>query len=79
MIRVTVELESAISRDRDQRLAEVVIYNRGTGTHERGDYCVLSYRKGTKTVQREGTVENHPRLSQPVLTLLRKSLEAMGY
>jgi hypothetical protein len=79
MIRVKVELESAICRSRDKRIAEVLICNSGTGTALRGNYEAVALNMRSRHPQRFGCVDNHPRKSQHVLTLLRKSLEAMGY
>ncbi len=79
MIRVTVHLESAVSKDRDKPLAEIVIKNDGTGTEQRGNYFVGSMRRGTKNLQRTAVVKDHPRVSKHVLVLVRKALEEMGY
>lgn len=90
MLVVRVELHSAITGD-VTTLATALIDNVG-GTELRGDYRARAYAKGTwekfksgwdfvrkaKPI-RSGTVENHPRITAPVWSLVRKSLESMGY
>lgn len=86
MIVVKVELLSAVTGD-TTLLNSVVIDNQG-GTVKRRNYRCRSYRKrldpelaiiGRKPPLREGQVLDHPSDQVSVLTLLRKSLEAMGY
>lgn len=83
MIVVRVELHSAITGQVEE-LSRVVIDNIG-GTKSRGDYRVRAYRKGsalfplTKNVIREGAVNGHARLAEPVINLVAKALSAMGY
>lgn len=79
MIRVTVELDQYGLGKNIKKLAEVVIANDGKGTNTRGSYDVASLRRGTSIIQRAGRVENHPRLTEHVLTLVRKALESMRY
>jgi hypothetical protein len=86
VIVVKVELLSAVTGD-TTLLNSVVIDNQG-GTVKRRNYRCRSYRKHLQPVQavterrkalREGQVLDHPSEQVSVLTLLRKSLEAMGY
>jgi hypothetical protein len=67
-------------------LARVLISNDATGSATRGNYNVRVLRKPNKRrpfsilkVQRRARVENHPRKSKHVLTLVRKALEEAGY
>lgn len=90
MIVVRVELHSAID-GRTEDLGTLVIDNVG-GTRTRGDYRCRMYRKGdaervggarrliplAKPI-REGRVEGHARLAEPVHGLVAKALKEMGY
>lgn len=84
MIVVSVELDSAIHESRDRELARVLISNEG-GTDTHGNYKCVSLRGRSKeqldrhVVQRQATVENHPRAAEHVLNLVAKALTAMGY
>jgi hypothetical protein len=79
MIVVKVDLHSAITGKRSE-LARAHIYNDGTSDKPtRGHYEARFLRRGSARIQRMVRVENHPRLSAPVWTLLRKALEAAGY
>jgi hypothetical protein len=92
VIVVKVELHSAID-GRVENLGSVVIWNDGTGDRTTGNYKAVSLRKGADVYQslrryfrdnrkaavREGSVKGHKRLNRPVLELVRKALEDMGY
>ena len=74
MIRVTVELVSAIDGHREV-LGTAVIVNDGTSeTEKRGNYNAAFY--GKRSWQRRGLVENFPRKSRNVWHLIRRSLNA---
>ena len=61
------------------KLAEVLIDNR-SALADVSDYRVRIVGKhGRMLLNREGLVEGHRRLDEPVLTLLRKALVAAGY
>ena len=84
MIVVTVELHSAVTRKKSN-LSTIIIDNVG-GTKARGNYRVRAYRKGydpyknpLKGVVREGCVEGHARLAEPVNNLVYKALKSLGY
>lgn len=85
MIVVNVDLHSAVTGEVTS-LNRVVIANVSGAGHAR-DYQVRSFRKGTDPLKtglslrcnRIGLVEGHRAEAESVLTLLRKSLEAMGY
>jgi len=83
MIVVRVELHSAITGETTE-LSRVVIDNIG-GTKTKGNYQCRSYRKGSplhplgKNVTRKAEVIGHPRLADPVLTLVKKALDALRY
>lgn len=76
MIRVKVELDKFGLGTQIVPLAEVEISNDGTGSLGYGNYDVLCSSEGRQNAAR---VEDHPRLRESVLTLLRKALVASGY
>lgn len=79
MIVIRVELWSAVT-GKKTLLTRVNIINDGTGSDLHGRYLVESTHRGTEDkILRAAVVERHPRKSAPVLTLLRKALQAMGY
>ena len=88
MIVVKVELHSAIS-GQIMKIGEAVIYNDGTGTNAKGNYETRSFRApnyfkrergGTeKNVVRRARVERYDRVNAPVLELVSRALQAMGY
>lgn len=83
MIVIRVELWSAVTGEKTE-IARAHICNTG-GTLKHGDYQAETYRgRSARTlshlmVQRQGTVRNHPRLSQHVWNLVAKALKSMGY
>jgi len=87
MIVVKVELHSAIT-GHIINLGTAIIANVG-GSETLGNYKAQAYRKGTEIETlyqrrdikpiRNGSVENHKRLSEPVWNLVWKALGAMGY
>lgn len=83
MIVVKVELHSAITGQVTE-LARMVIDNIG-GTRTKGDYRCRAYRKGSplhplkRNIIREGQVDGHRRLAEPVWNLVAKALGKMGY
>jgi hypothetical protein len=94
MIVVRVELASGISRGRDRELGTVIIDNVGCSADGKvGDYRVRAYPKGAidkhagdprclvamAKPHREGTVNGHRRLAEPVNNLVAKALASMGY
>lgn len=85
MLVVKVEIHS-YRTGKINLLGLITIGNIG-GSEHRGDYDCKAYRKNaaypirtdsTKNI-REGSVENHPRLSKPVWNLVFKALKSMGY
>lgn len=90
MIVTTIELHSAID-GRTEELGTLVICNDGTGSGSKGNYDGRMYRKGDAERHgkrglwwkakptREARVEGHPRLAQPVQSLVAKMLKEMGY
>lgn len=74
MIRVTVELRSAIT-GRTTVLGTAEIVNDGTGTHTRGNYRARFYGKGGRFL-RESTVGNFPRKRLLAWDLLLSALSA---
>lgn len=86
MIVVRVELHSAIT-GAVSNIGFVIIHNVG-GSKTLGNYSCHSYKRGhdpvaanslAKNEIRNGIVQRHPRLREPVLSLVRKALEEMGY
>lgn len=86
MIVVKVELHSAID-GRVETLGTAIIDNVG-GSTTRGNYRVRAWPKGSldprrllmsRKPHREGAVNDHRRLAEPVWSLVRKALEAMRY
>lgn len=87
MIVVKIELHSAITHEQSN-LGTLVIDNIG-GTKTKGNYRCRMYRKSDKNIYRqvldgakpirECEIHNHPRLSNPVQSLVLKALKEMGY
>ena len=78
MIVVKIELWPFGFESRKREIGRMHISNEGTRTYEdpnRGDYKVEVMRRGTiDKVQRKGKVENYPRNSYPVWTLVQRAL-----
>ena len=82
MIKVTIELESAIT-GKTTKIGQMHIWNRGGGTADIGDYGVAVCRRGSfdvpfgqipKATTRTGEVLNYPRLSYNVWRLIARAL-----
>ena len=70
MIRVNMELESAIHPSRSRRLVEIVICNDGTGTSAIGHYdFTIKGRAGQ--VLKKGRIENWRRNDKSACALLQ--------
>lgn len=78
MIKVTVELVSAIDPSRSRLLGTAIIANDGAGSVTRGNYNAQFYG-GTGGSGKQGRVENYPRKAVSIWNLLRRSIEAAGY
>lgn len=79
MIRVTVELIPG-GLGEPQHLNTVTISNQtGVGRTRVADYRVRVFNKRRTATARGGVVTGHHRLTEPVLTLVRKALEEAGY
>lgn len=78
MIRVTVELISAISPARNRVLGVMHIANDGVTSREtdgkRGSYNFIIRGKRKDRVLREGRVEDYPRKSALIWVLLHRAL-----
>lgn len=72
MIKITVDLVSARSADRNRRLGYIAIANRGDGSDSKGNYTIAVSKDGRNV--REGEVLNFPRKSRSVFELLRRGL-----
>jgi len=82
MLRVTVTLDQFGLGEHLEELASVTIVNDGTRSQEtegaRGTYVARAYSK-TGACIRTATVEDWPRKSRPVLALVTRCLEELGY
>lgn len=85
MLKVTVELISAIDGHREE-LVQAIIYNDGTGNPISGNYIALlgNYKETVDPVSRDGTWKevvvlkhNRRRDANSVWSLLYKSLKAV--
>lgn len=79
MIRITVDLVSARGPQHNKRLGVMEICNDGSlsdgsGDSTRGNYYGRIYRKGGRSVIRQGNVENFPRRSYQVWRLILRML-----
>lgn len=80
MLVVKIELWPLGDEKRAQEIGRMLISNRGDHPNrpKRGNYRVRLLRKGSKTaVTREAAVEDYPRQSYPVWTLVSRALAAM--
>ncbi len=84
MLVVRVELHSAVTGAVTE-LARMDIVNTGGGTAQRGEYITQVFRGrdraalNKRKVQREGRVNNWPRLQLHVWNLVAVALRNMGY
>lgn len=79
MIRVTVELLSAIDASRSRVLGTMEIANDGTGTREVGDYNVTLHGEYTSPDGRRCRVVGFHRKRQSVWSLVGAALKQMGH
>jgi hypothetical protein len=86
MLVIPIQLHSAISGE-ITTIGTMVIDNIG-GTQVLGDYRCRMYRKSENNISslirdgkpiREGRVNGHARLKEPVQNLVLKALEALNY
>lgn len=78
MLIVKVELHSAVT-GKVTEIGRMLIDNIG-GTEALGDYRVRVLRRGTTNrVSREARVDQHPRLTAPVWSLVAKALHAARF
>lgn len=85
MIKVTIELESAIT-GKTTKIGQMHIWNEGdSGSAERGNYQVAVCKRGLfdipfgqrpRRVTRNGEVLNYPRLSYNVWRLIMRALKS---
>lgn len=76
MIKVTVELKSAISKHRDKVLGVAYICNDNTGTVSRGNYGG-SFSNEKRKVAKHVSIKDFPRKSQNHWELLRRCLNEL--
>ena len=83
MIVVRVELHSAITGKKSE-LARMIVDNIG-GTRQSGNYRCRALRGRSsdaldrREVQREGRVNDYPRLQLHIWNLIARALSSMGY
>lgn len=79
MIKITVELHSAIS-GKITKLGEMDIYNTGEKAGHINDYAGRVLRKPDyKIITRTGMVVNHDKINKTIWHLIAKMLKNMGY
>ena len=80
MIKITVELISAIDPKRNKTLGVMEIANDGTGDHDKSSYNGRIYRAPTfKHLTCTGRVEDYSRNRNVVWVLIARMLTNMGY
>lgn len=79
MIRVTIELISAVDPSKDRVLGRMIIKNDGTGTQEVGNYTAELHAEYTPTLGRSGAVRNFNRRQQSVWSLVGAFLKLWGH
>ena len=79
MIRITVDLVSAVHPSRSRRLGVAEITNDGTGAPVGRCHYDAVFRGPNGGAGRRGHVENYPRNSVSVWNLIRRALENAGY
>lgn len=78
MIRVTIELVPYGIEERAERLAEVKIWNDGTGGDTRGNYKATLSKSGSfNTLWKKTDIKNFPRLRKNVYHLLYQVLDSI--
>lgn len=80
MILIKIELISAVSASRSRELGRMYISNDGTLlSAERGNYEVRLMRKGTTDVVQKATrVEDYPKKSAVIWSLVARALKNLG-
>lgn len=79
MIRVTVELISAVDESRSRKLAVLDIANDGTGDALTGNYEATLYAEYTGKAGRKGKVTGFKRQNQSVMSLVGAFLKLFGH
>lgn len=82
MLKVTVELQpwwGSEDGSNDKTLAEMTIYNDGTGNAGSGNYVAIAHDMRNGKIKRASTVQNYPRLNKDVWNLVAEALEGMEY
>lgn len=79
MIRVTIELLSAVDAQRNRTLGTLEIANDGTGSKELGNYDATLHAEYTPPEGRKARVINFRRQKQSVWTLVGAVLKRCGH
>ncbi len=79
MIRVTVELVSAVHESRNRTLGTLEIANDGTGDGEIGNYSATLHAEYTPADGRKCKVTGFRRQKQSVFSLIGAALKQMGH
>lgn len=81
MLRVTIELWPGGLEEYRQEIGRMDIYNDVMRFHpahpRRGNYGVRLWRKGFRSVRREGEVNDWPRLSKDVWLLVKQAIDSV--
>jgi len=78
MIVIKIELWPKGFESKARELGRMYVANTGElGNGKRGNYHVRLLRKGTTTVQREGNVDDFPRLSYSVWRLVLRAIKSV--
>ena len=75
MIRIRIDLESAIGAKRSKTLCLAVIANDGSGSQNRGNYTFALSRQGSGKAWKTGKVLGFPRKRKNVWHLLKRCLD----
>lgn len=79
MIRVTIELISAVNPARNRELGRLDIANDGTGNGTIGNYDAILHAEYTPPAGRVARVEGFRRTKQSVWSLVGAALKQMGH
>ncbi len=78
MIRVTVDLVSAVHESRSRHLGTLILANDGTGTETKGNYDA-AFSGASGGAGKRGRVLDYPRQAVAIWNLVRRACEAAGY
>ena len=79
MIRIKIELISAIDESRNRSLGTMEIHNDGSGNHDVGNYIARLHAEYTPAEGRTCKIRGFRRKRQSVWTLVGAALKKMGH